>query len=120
MLQVITRTQSAEYQQVVLVEEAKILTKIEQHKTAQETSGYIAKPLCEMMKTVVKKEPRKEKIKTRPQENKEADIVISKDVTESQMQTLEPCQTPALVRPTKRALNAIRFMFPHDSCGSEW
>ncbi|KAI3341162.1 hypothetical protein F4824DRAFT_516357 [Ustulina deusta] len=112
MLQVITRTQSAEYQQVVLVEEAKILTKIEQHKTAQETSGYIAKPLCEMMKTVVKKEPRKEKIKTRPQENKEADVVISKDVTESQMQTLEPCQTPALVRPTKRALNAIRFMFP--------
>ncbi|KAI1421771.1 hypothetical protein F5Y12DRAFT_718039 [Xylaria sp. FL1777] len=112
MLGVIAETQSVDYQQVIAAEEAKILTEIEQQKVARETFSYLTKSHGGIRKTIVTAELRKEKIKTRPQESNETDVLVSKEATESQMKTLEPDHTPALVRTSKRALNAIRFMFP--------
>ncbi|KAI3320911.1 hypothetical protein HD806DRAFT_547073 [Xylariaceae sp. AK1471] len=76
ILQVLTATESIEYQQAVQAEEAKILAEIEQLQTMPKASRHLAASDGETatMKTM-NTEHKPEKLKTRPQESQgEADV----------------------------------------------
>ncbi|KAI1348841.1 hypothetical protein F5Y01DRAFT_306462 [Xylaria sp. FL0043] len=105
MLEVITGSRSAEYKELILAEETKILSDIEQKEHNRETSYFSTKSYCETIKTTDIAEPSREKIKTRPQEGNPAKVIISKELT----------GTPAPIRVSKRALNAIELMFSKTS-----
>ncbi|KAI0425670.1 hypothetical protein F5Y09DRAFT_352109 [Xylaria sp. FL1042] len=112
MLQVIKPTQSDEHQQAVSAEEAKILAEIERQKITQETPSHFTRSHDETLKAIATEEPRKEKIKTRPQERNQTDGIIPQELTDNQTKTPQPGEPPILVRTSKRALNTIRLMFP--------
>ncbi|KAI0808680.1 hypothetical protein GGR55DRAFT_180431 [Xylaria sp. FL0064] len=112
MLEVITASRSADCKETILAEEAKILSDIEQGMHIRETPCSFTKPYGKTIETTDIVEPSREKIKTRPQGENPAEVIISKELTESQTKTLEPGQAPALVQISKRALNAIELLFP--------
>ncbi|KAJ2984487.1 hypothetical protein NUW58_g6033 [Xylaria curta] len=112
MLEIITVTRSAEYQREISAEEAKILADIEEQKKAQEASSHLPETQKGQTKRKTRGKPTKQKTKTRPKASDQADVVYPEEVTESQNDTLKSNPAPAPVRTTKRALHAIKLMFP--------
>ncbi|KAI1359077.1 hypothetical protein F5Y08DRAFT_91372 [Xylaria arbuscula] len=111
ILEVITVTQTAEYKQAVLTEEAENLAAFGQRKGTQDRY-YNTKIWGGETSTTVAKLAR-QKIKTRPQQSCENhNIDLDEDGKGSQIQAFDPKETPVPIQTTKRALKMIRFVFP--------
>ncbi|KAI1129987.1 hypothetical protein F5Y10DRAFT_290237 [Nemania abortiva] len=108
MLQIVAATRSTEYQEAVLAEETEILTGIERQKEARETASELAKSYG----------------------GDEGNATTPNKETESQNESLEsdpapaPAPAPVPVQTTKRAMKAIKLMFPttaeEASNGLQW